>query len=244
MNIGQYLKEIGKTKTELADELGLSRPTLNAYIDQFEVGRKIENDRYDIIFNNLFSDRSVNRELFDRKLDSAKYLLERDKKYDIGTLSPDAADLVARIHNIMVTDLGTDDCNRKVYDTVIAFLTRYKKDVIFLELSGYFSDLNSDSDLSELSESTKAYYSYFYKCFRELINKQPDLDIENYDAFLKRRSQLSKAREERNAQKADKIKNMINNKLREVEKEYLDNGIEASEEDLINELVKRMREQE
>lgn len=241
MNIGKYLKSIGITKTDLAKELGLSRPTLNLYIDQFESGKKIENERYDIIFTRLFSERVVSKELFDHKMDAVRFLLERDKKYDIGSLKPEAADMVARIHNIMVNDLSRDGWNKKVYDTIIIFLSRYRSDDIFNELSGYFSDLNSDYDLSEISEHTMAYYSYFYNCFNTIISEQPVLDLEKYDAFLRRRAQLSEERAKRNAKKSDNIKAMLNSKLKEVELEYQETGVDISEEELLSELVRRMR---
>lgn len=241
MDIGLYLKEIKKTKTELADDLGLSRPTLNFYIEQFEKGNKIENERYDIIFQRLFSGRLVNRELFERKIEAVKYLLERDRKYDIGLLNPESADLVAKIHNIMVNDLSTDDWNKKVYDTIIVFLTRYKNDTVFRELSGYFSDLNSDSDLSDISDLTKAYYSYFYMCFRKIVREHPSFDVENYNAFLERRTQLSIERAKSNALKSENIKVLINKKLKEVENEFLEKGIEASEDDMLAELVRRVQ---
>ena len=241
MNIGCYLKSIGKTKTELAKELGLSRPTLNLYIDQFESGIKIDNERYDIIFNRLFSECVASKDLFDHKMDAVRFLLERDKKYDIGSLKPEAADMVARIHNIMVNDMSRDGWNKKVYDTIIIFLSRYRDDDIFNELSGYFSDLNSDFDLSELSEHTMAYYSYFYNCFNTILSNHPVLNMEMYDAFLRRREQLSDERAKRNAQKTDNIKAILNSKLREVELEYQENGVDISEEELLSELVRRMR---
>lgn len=241
MNIGQYLKSIGKTKTDLAEELSLSRPTLNHYIDLFEAGKTIENERYNIIFRRLFSEQVDNKELFERKLDAVKYLLERDKKYDIGSLTPEAADLVARIHNIMVNDLSSADWNRKVYETISIILIRYRNDAIFNELSGYFSDLNSDVDLTGISAQTMAYYSYFYKCFQALLNGQPDLDLDLYNAFLERRAQLSDERAKKNAQKAENIKEILNNTLNEIELEYQENGVEASEDELLTELVRRMR---
>ena len=241
MNITQYLKALGKTKTELADELGLSRPTLNQYIEMFESGKHIDNERYNIIFNRLFSDESVNRELFDRKMESIKILLERDRKYDIGLLNPEAADLVAKLHNIMVNDLSTNDWDRKVYDTISIFLSRYKEDVFFRNLSGYFSDLNSDSDISDIPDLTKAYYSYFYQCFRKLITEQPVYIPEEYNSFLERRNRLIQEKAERNAQKTERIKELINSTLIEVEKEFLENGIEASENDIVSELLRRMR---
>lgn len=241
MNISKYLKTIGKTKTELADELGLSRPTLNQYIELFENGNHIDNERYDIIFNRLFSDGIENKELFDRKIESIKILLERDRKYDIGLLSPEAADLVANIHNIMVNDLSSDDWDRKVYDTISIFLVRYKEDVFFRNLSGYFSDLNSDSDISEISDLTKAYYSYFFQCFRKLLIEQPVYKSDEYNLFLERRACLIKDKADRNAQKTKKIKDKINNTLKEVEKEFMEKGLDASEDDIVSELVRRMR---
>ncbi len=55
------------------------RPTLNQYIELFETGKKIENERYNIIFKRLFSDRSVSKELFNQKMRAVKFLLEREK---------------------------------------------------------------------------------------------------------------------------------------------------------------------
>ena len=50
-NIKQYLKDIGITQKEFAERLGLSRPTLDTYIDMFEGNQTIPKERYDIIFN-------------------------------------------------------------------------------------------------------------------------------------------------------------------------------------------------
>ena len=240
MNINQYLKSIGKTKKDLADELGLSRPTLNLYIDRFETGKKIDNERYELIFKRLFSDRIVSKELFEKKMDAVKYLLERDKKYDIGSLTPESADIVASIHNIMVNDMSIDGWDRKVYESIIIFLTRYRKDDFFRELSGYFFDLNSDSDLSDISDQTKVYYSNFYKCFRDLID-HPVLDLIEFDSFLERKAQLSLERAKKNAQKSEKIKEIINKKIKEVEQEFFDKGIELSEEEVLTELIRRVQ---
>lgn len=240
MNINQYLKSIGKTKKDLANELGLSRPTLNLYIDKFENGKKIDNERYELIFKRLFSDRIVSKKLFDKKMDAVKYLLERDKKYDIGSLTPEAADIVASIHNIMVNDMCIDDWDRKVYETIIIILTRYRKDDFFRELSGYFFDLNFNSDLSNITEQSKVYYSCFYSCFRDLINN-PVLNLDAYEAFLERRTQLSLERAKMNSQKSEKIKDIINIKIKEIEQDFLDKGIEYSEEEVLTEFIRRVQ---
>lgn len=240
MNINQYLKSIGKTKIELAEELGLSRPTLNQYIELYETGQKIENERYDIIFKRLFSGQQVDRELFEKKLISIKNLMERDKKYDIGCLKPEAADLVARIHNNMVHDMSDGEWSEKVYDAILILLSRYNDYPIMRELAGYFSDLNSDSDLSDLSEESKAYYAYYYSCFREIRDNPPKYDPNIYNEFLERKEQLAKEREERKKSRKKKVQDRLDSVVKEVLSEFQKSGIEATEDEIMNEVVRRM----
>ena len=240
MSINQYLKILGKTKSELAEELGISRPTLNQYIELYETGQKIENERYDIIFKRLFSDKQANRDLFEKKLISIKNLMERDKKYDIGCLEPEAADLVARIHNNMVHDMSKGEWSKKVYDAVLILLARYNDYPIMRELAGYFSDLNSDSDLSGLSEESKAYYAYYYKCFREIRDNPPKYDPNIYNEFLTRKEELAREREERKKNKKKKVQDRLDSVVKEVLSEFQKSGIEATEDEIMNEVVRRM----
>ena len=240
MSINQYLKSIGKTKSELASELGLSRPTLNQYIEIYENGQKIENERYDIIFKRLFSDQKVDRDSFEKKLMSIKNLLERDRKYDIGSLKPEAADLVARIHNNMVHDMSKGEWNKKVYDAVIILLSRYNDYQIMRELAGYFSDLNSDSDLSDLSEESKAYYAYYYKCFREIRDNPPKYDPDIYNEFVARKNHLAMERKERKKDREKRVQDRLDNVVKKVLLEFQKSGIEATEDEIMNEVVRRM----
>lgn len=240
MNINQYLKSIGITKTDLALAIGLSRPTLNQYIKLYEMGQTIENERYDIIFKRLFSDGQANREMFNQKMDGVKFLLERDKKYDIVSLNPEAADIVAQIHNYMVQDMSKGNWDKKVYDAISLFLTNYRNNDLFRELAGYFSDLNLDSDLSELSDQTKAYYSCFLKFFREIIKNTPKFDKNEYENFVNRRKEILKEREERNNRTTERVKNMVEKALKEIESEYQEKGIEASEDEIMTEVIRRI----
>lgn len=240
MNINQYLKSIGKTKSELATELEISRPTLNQYIDIYETGQKIENERYNIIFSRLFSNQQAGRDLFERKLYSIKSLLERDKKYDIGSIEPGAADLVARIHNNMVNDMSKGEWDAKVYDWIIILLSRYRDYPIMRELAGYFSDLNSDSDISELAESSKAYYAYYYECFKRIRENPPEYNPEMYNEFLSRKEQLKKEREERNKALDEKVQKRLDGVVKDVMDEFQKKGIDVTEDEILNELARRM----
>lgn len=240
MNISQYLKALGKTKTELAGELRLSRPTLNQYIETFEAGQTIENERYNIIFKRLFSDRQIDRGLFEKRVEAVRYLLERDEKYDIGCLEPEAADIVARIHNNMVRDMSKGDWDRKVYDAILILLVGYNNNTVMRELAGYLSDLNSESDLSELSSQSKAYYSYYYTCFRRILDNPPSFDADSYESFIERKAELSAYRERTKAQTEQKVRTRLDNIIKEVGAEFKNNGVEATEDEIFTEVIRRM----
>ena len=48
--------KLGLTQKEFADLLGLSRPTLDNYIDLYEAGEKLPKERYQIIFDDLLEE--------------------------------------------------------------------------------------------------------------------------------------------------------------------------------------------
>lgn len=240
MNINAFLKRVGKTKIQLAEEIELSRPTLNQYIELFETGQKIANERYEIIFRRLFADQTISKEQFDRRMDSVKYLLERDRRYDIGNLDPEAADIVARIHNNMVKDMSDGQWDKKVYDGILILFSSYKNNIIMRELASYFSDLNSDSDLTCLSDESKAYYSYYYDCFHNIIDGTPVFNPESYEQFLNRKEALSKDREKRQIKKTQKIRSKFERVLKEVECEFKSKGMDASEDEITAEVIRRI----
>lgn len=215
-------------------------PTLNQYIELFETGKKIENERYNIIFKKLFSDRTTSKEFFDKKMKAVKFLLERDKKYDIGSLDPRAADIVARIHSDMVKDMSNEGWNNKIYDAILIFIENYKSNPIIRELASYFSDLNSDSDLSRLPEQSKAYYSYYYKCFRDILISAIELDEDAYEEFLQRKAEISKNREKINSDAEKRVKDRLANVIKMVRSEYQEKGLEITEEELIAEVIRRV----
>lgn len=243
MNINQFLKKVNKTKTDLANEIGISRPTLNLYIELFESGKPIENDRYNIIFNRLFSNPDMDKEQFESQLESVRFLLERDKKYDIGILTPDAADIVANIHNKMILDMGKDEWDKKVYEAISIILSQYRIQPLMRELMSYYSDLYSDSNLENLSAKSKAYYSFLYKMFREITEKAPRFNAAEYEMFKIRKKEIADERTLRNSKKTESIKKLINKIIKEVEFEYQKDGIEASESEILSEVVRRVDRQ-
>lgn len=242
MNIKDFLKSIAKTKSELAKDLELSRPTLNQYIEMYETGKKIENERYNIIFDRLFSDEEMTRKQFDINLASVKFLLERDRKYDIGNLNPEDADMVARIHNKMIQDLGKNNWNKKVYDTILILLENYRSDTVMNELACYYSDLNSNSDLSDLSEKNKTYYSYYNMVLGKIEDKEPKYNDDEYKQFLRRRDEIREEKRESIDLKSKKIRRKMQQILADVEKEFIQKKEDVSEYEIMHEVIRRMKQ--
>lgn len=239
MNIKEFLKLNGIKKIDLSKDLELSRPTLDQYIEIFECGKEIENERYNIIFKRLFSNLDIDRYEFDKRLMSVKYLLNRDKKYDIGELAPEAADLIADIHNKMVRDME-EQWNSKVYEFILILLNNYKKNEIMNMLAGYFTDLNTDFDSSKWSNTEKAYYAYYYQCFRKIHLQAPELDEEAFSSFLKRKEELKSEREKRKEEKFQSVQNRMQDAISALKEEYGKNESELSERELMEAIIKRL----
>ena len=55
MNIRKLLQKNGLTLFSFAELLNISRPTLNSYIKIFESGSSIPNEKFQIIFEELFN---------------------------------------------------------------------------------------------------------------------------------------------------------------------------------------------
>ena len=72
MEIKKNLKALDIKISKLATELGVSRPTLDAYIEYYESGQSIPNEGYQKIFEYLFSGEEINSIEFAQKYDMLK----------------------------------------------------------------------------------------------------------------------------------------------------------------------------
>lgn len=124
-NIKRYLKDVGITQKEFAERIGLSRPTLDTYIEMFESGQTIPKERYDIIFKGLFDSDNGSKREFTKNLQQVENLLIRDKKYGTSDLEPEAADYVSLIIRNMNRDLKIADWNKDVYTFINILISNY-----------------------------------------------------------------------------------------------------------------------
>ena len=175
--VKEQLKKVGVTKQDLANILKLSRPTLDAYIDMYERGSMIPKKRYQIVFDRLFETELSGSE-FEKALSSVNYLLERDKKYNIDDLDPDAADCLYDIYNEASCDLHKGGWNKDVYSFICYLIKHYRKRNGLLLLASYFCYMYVDRKKMDVEVDKVGYFVKFYDFFSAL-NKNDEHYSEN-----------------------------------------------------------------
>lgn len=228
-SIKQYLKEVGITQKVLAERIGLSRPTLDTYIDLYESGQTIPKERYDIIFKRLFEGGNLSAEDFEIKLQQAEGLLERDQKYGTIDLEPEAADYVSAIIRNMNKDLRQENWNEDVYIFINILISNYRNNEIFNQLVEYFIYLNGIRETDTIKEKQIPYFANMFRAFRNLVDNSDAYEEQDYKKFLNRCAEIR----EHKKKAANEKENTIKDRLQQLISEYEKKGIDLSEEELI-----------
>ena len=235
-NIKEYLKAIGISKQEFANEIKISRPTLDAYITTYEKGEKISRERYQIIFDNLFREELEVGE-FKEKLSDFKKMLNRDERLGTEKLDARAADMVSRLKDRMFQDMSQGDWNQSVYVFIDMLITNYRKNVIFEKLAEYFTYLNR-SELDDCaSDDQIPYFAQYYRTFASLMKNPSSYEIADYEAFMRRRKEIIERRITKKEQKEEKIKELIFDTVKELE----ETGIEATEVEILKAVLEKIK---
>lgn len=233
MNIKKILKENNYSLKDFAEEIKLSRPTLDSYINYYESNKTIPRERYQIVFDGLFKSNLDNAEFIER-IKYYKNLFERDE--NLGTLSlyTGDADLVSKIHQLMLDDIKRDDCDKNIYYFISMLISSYRRNETFNYLAYYFSVLNN---LVEMEDSflDKSYLAYFYKVFKQIKDNAPEFNQKDFEDFLIRKDELLIERSERKKKRAMEIEQLVG----EITDEYNQKGLELTKEQLIRELVNK-----
>lgn len=234
--IKEYLKTMGISKQEFANEIKLSRPTLDAYIAAYENGETIPRERYQIIFDDLFGEE-VELEEFQEKLKYLKNLLDRDERLGTDKLDTRAADMISRLKERMFQDMTQGDWNQSVYAFIDMLITSYRQNVIFEKLAEYFIYLNR-SELDDIaSDDQIPYFAQFYRVFDMLLRDPSSYEKTDYEAFMRRRKQLIEDRIKEQEQKEEKIKKLIFDTAKELE----ETGIVATDAEILKAVLEKLQ---
>ncbi len=220
--IKERLKANKVTISEFAQNLQISRPTLDSYIKMYESGQELPNDKYKIVFDILFSDDVESIEEFKNRIEEVKNILHRDSI--LGTIDLDAekTDLLTNIIEIAKSDLYDENCDLNVYRFIIMYLNSYKNVNVFTTLMKYFLTLNSRYNIEELEEDDKIALSNYFRIFSKQVNNELEFDQESYSMFLRRVDEIKDNEEKEKEEFKAQVSSLLNERIDEL----VDQGVD------------------
>lgn len=189
MEIKKNLKSLDIKISKLATELGVSRPTLDAYIEYYENGQRIPNEGYQKIFEYLFSGEKINSVEFAQRYDYVKRVMLADARTG-AELSIQAKRENAVVKNIIdILDSGT--LEEPLVEFINLFINNKDKDLV-KAIYYYFNFTNGFIDLSnvDVEEKNKALFSQLSKLFNDYQNDSIELLPDYYEQIVDKNKRI------------------------------------------------------
>ena len=189
MEIKKNLKSLDIKISKLATELGISRPTLDAYIEYYENGQQIPNEGYQKIFEYLFSGEEINSVEFAQRYDYVKRVMLADARTG-AELSLRAKRENAVVKNIVdILDSGT--LEEPLVEFINLFINNKDKDLV-KAIYYYFNFTNGFIDLSniDVEEKNKALFSQLSKLFNDYQNDSIELLADYYEQIVDKNKRI------------------------------------------------------
>lgn len=189
MEIKKNLKALDIKISKLATELGVSRPTLDAYIEYYENGQPIPNEGYQRIFEYLFSGEEMNSIEFAQRYDYVKRIMLADAKAGVEKAIHDEREIKLLSNIKEVLDTGTVD--EHLIEFINLFINNRDNDLV-RSIYMYFNYANGFEELSrnEIQEKEKAVYSHLAKIFASYKDGSIELIEEYYSQLLQKNKEL------------------------------------------------------
>ena len=185
MEIKKNLKALDVKISKLASDLGVSRPTLDAYIEYFENGQQIPNEGYQKIFEYLFSGEEINSVDFAQRYDYVKRVMLADAKAGAEKSAEDKKQsaILKNIEDIISS--GTLDT--PFIDFINLFINNREKDLV-QAICLYFNFTNGYLNMadSEVNEKNKALFSQLARVFSEYQLDTIECLQEYYDQIVEK----------------------------------------------------------
>lgn len=214
MEIKKNLKELDIKISKLATELGISRPTLDAYIDYYESGQSIPNEGYQKIFEYLFSDQKINSVEFAQKFDYVKRIMLADAK--AGTEKAIYEERENKLLNNIRDALSSGTIDKHLIEFINLFINNRDNDLV-KAIYMYFNYSNGFADLceKEIAKKEKAIYSQLAKLFSNYNDNSIELLEGFYNQLQTKNQELIKVKTIKVSD--SEIVNYIKNKLNKPE---------------------------
>ena len=230
------LKNNGYTKAQFADDFQVSRPTLDAYINKFENNVAIPNEKYNLIFENLFR-TELSRADFIESYERHSKLIKRDKATLLDNLDIDSTNDIFSI--VYCLEDSVKDGKSELIPFVKYVVNEYKTDLLATAYVKYFNDLNN---LCEVKTTAKEmnYFGNLYHINKLFRNNPSSLrDIYN-DEYFKKKKEIR--------DKNNKYKEEVNKEFNKMLSKFLDEtiaemGEKVDKEALMKQVVEKFKNQ-
>lgn len=186
MEIKKSLKALDVKISKIATELGVSRPTLDAYINYYERGIKIPNDEYQNIFEYLFSSEKMTSIEFAQKYDYVKRVMlagVSKKPAEVGEHEKREDYLSSRIIN----DLSVKEISLDLLEFILLFINNYHVDLV-QAISLYFNYANGFKNIAEDEPSSidKAFFSQLSILFENYNLRSIEINEDAYKKLIEK----------------------------------------------------------
>lgn len=210
MKIKDFLKRYKLTLKEFAELLELSRPTLNSYIEQYEIDGKIQNNYYNNIFKEIFSQDWKEKEEIVEKINSLKALTSKkesvEEEYCLENI-----ELINSIKEKMYRDMKGKKEVLPLYKFINSVLYNYNTDEGLTGYIDYNLYLNGLKDIKNISEKEKTLVSEIFPVMRKHIKNELQFNPEGYASFLERIEEIKRFRK----LESERIEREFREKIRE-----------------------------
>lgn len=213
MKIKEVLKRYKLTLKELADALGLSRPTLNSYIDQFEKDEKISNNLYQYIFTQIFNKEWEDKSQILEEIKHLKNSLAHENKSLEDEYCKENLELIESIKEKMYRDMKGKKEVLPLYKFINSVLYNYNEDSGLTGYIDYNLYLNSLKDIENIEENEKILISNIYPIMANHVKNNLKFNEKGYSTFIKRMKEIQKIREEKTLKIEEEFLKKIREKL-------------------------------
>lgn len=236
MDVKKTLQKNGLTLFSFAEMLNISRPTLNSYIRIFEAGSNIPNEKYQIIFEELFNYNLPKKE-FEKKLNKYRNLVQRDKSMGLLELEADATDLFTSVMRNIKKDFFSGNYDENIYIFINMLISSYKSEERFLHLVKYFLVLNDVIPYQKIDFQNESYLLHYFAMFEDDKKNNLQYDTRLEKKFINRIEEIRSIKRESENQSKQNLINLLNEEINK----YRDIGIELSEEEILKILLTKIK---
>ncbi len=239
MNIRNLLRKHGMTLSRFANMLSISRPTLDSYIQVYESGQEINNEKFQLAFEYLFSDQDISNPEFYVRLDKISMLLKRERLLGMTDLSPEDSDDLIKLFLEIVDKFKSNDFNRDIFKFINIIIHTYDNDLIIKDLTNYFLIINLLKEINSLDKKELYKMAIYNEFFNNVINS----NNQNYDKakinnLISRINETKKERVNKEKEITHTVSKLIKEKIAEEQKRGI--NIEKLSPEEIIELLKNI----